>query len=162
MTIDVDFEVNGEKRRVSGEPSDMLLLALRNDLELKGTRHGCATGYCGVCTVLVDGRPIRSCLMTLDAIAGHKVETIEVLENDATGRALMAAFMHEQAGQCGYCLPGILNESKALLKRNAQPTRDEITDALRGHLCRCGAHHRILKAITRAATELASAGGTAA
>jgi nicotinate dehydrogenase subunit A len=154
MAADVEFVVNGESRQVAADPGDMLLLALRNELGLRGTRHGCATGHCGACTVVVDGRTVTSCNTPLEAVAGASVDTIEAFEGDATGRAVLAAFMHDQAGQCGYCLPGILIEAKALLGRNAQPTRNEIAVALDGHLCRCGAHHRILNAIERAAAEL--------
>jgi aerobic-type carbon monoxide dehydrogenase small subunit (CoxS/CutS family) len=103
---------------------------------------------------------VTSCNLPLEAVAGAKVDTIESFEGDRTGHAVLAAFMHDQAGQCGYCLPGILMEAKALLIRNARPTRNEIAHALDGHLCRCGAHHRILNAIERAASELAK--GTSA
>ena len=160
MPEDISFEVNGEARRLTADGNTPLLLALRNDLALRGTRHGCATGYCGACTVLVDGRPMTSCNTPLEAVAGKNVTTIESFEAEPIGQALTAAFIHEQAAQCGYCLPGILIEAKALLARNASPSRAEIASALDEHLCRCGTHHRILDAIERAAATLT--GGQAA
>lgn len=154
MATAIEFEVNGSPRRVDDDGTTSLLLALRNNLEMRGTRHGCATGHCGACTVLIDGRPTTSCNTPLEAVAGLPVETIEGFERDAAGTALLAAFLDEQAGQCGYCLAGILVEAKAFLKTNTSPSRAEIAAALDGHLCRCGAHHRILTAIERAAATL--------
>lgn len=162
MASDIEFEVNGQACRVIGDAAMPLLLVLRNDLDMKATRHGCATGQCGACTVLVGGRPVASCTMPLEAVAGQQIETIEVLQRDMIGKSLLAAILHEQAGQCGYCLAGILVEAKALLKRNAAPARGEIATALDGHLCRCGAHHRILNAVERAAGQLAKGNGDAA
>lgn len=160
MAADIEIKVNGEPSRLTADGASPLLLALRNGLHLRGTRHGCATGHCGACTVLIDNRPTTSCNTPLEAVAGQNVETIEAFERDAIGKALLAAFMHEQAGQCGYCLAGILVEAKALLQQHASPSRAEIAAALDGHLCRCGAHSRILNAIERAAQQLA--GGQAA
>ena len=160
MADTTEFNVNGDARQVAADATSPLLLALRNDLDLRGTRHGCATGNCGACTVLIDGRATTSCNTPIEAVAGKNVETIEALERDATGSALLAAFMHEQAGQCGYCLAGILVEAKALLHRQKSPSRAEIATALDSHLCRCGAHTRILSAIERAAGEL-NGGGAA-
>lgn len=155
MAAHVEINVNGEPRQLTADGNSSLLLALRNDLSLRGTRHGCATGHCGACTVLIDNRPTTSCTTPIEAVAGQNIETIEAFERDAIGKALLAAFMHEQAGQCGYCLAGILVEAKALLQQHASPSRAEIAVALDGHLCRCGAHSRILKAIERAAHQLA-------
>lgn len=154
MAADINFTVNGEQRSVSVDGTTPLLLALRNDLNLRSTRHGCATGHCGACTVLIDGRPTTSCNTPVEAVSGQNVETIENLEEDAVGKALLAAFLDQQAGQCSYCVAGILNEAKGLLARDASPTRAAIAAALDGHLCRCGAHSRILDAIEQAAHEL--------
>lgn len=154
MAVDIECEVNGKTSTLRNEEGMSLLLALRNDLDMRGTRHGCATGNCGACTVLVDGRPMTSCNMPVEAVAGQTVETIEAFENDGVGRTLLATFMREQAGQCGYCLAGILIRAKALLAHNATPARSEIAAALDDHLCRCGAHNRIVTAIERAASQL--------
>ena len=156
----INLTINGRQHSVTVDGATPLLLAVRNDLDLRGTRHGCATGDCGACTVLIDGRPTTSCNTPVDAAAGQRIETIDALEDDAIGRALLAAFLHAQAGQCGYCLAGIVMQAKALLARDASPSRATIATALDGHLCRCGAHHRILDAIERAASELN--GGNAA
>jgi len=150
-----ELEVNGERHQIVGDPSTPLLMVLRNDLGLRATRHGCATGNCGACTVLIDDRAITSCTEPLEAAAGRPIATIEAIENDPIGKALVAAFLTEQAGQCGYCLAGILMQAKALLSRNQKPSRTEIASALDGNLCRCGAHHRILNAIENTAAELA-------
>lgn len=154
-----EFEVNGKPRRVTGDGTSPLLLALRNDLDLKGTRQGCASGHCGACTVLIDGRATQSCITPLEALQGCHVETIEGARTGNSGRELLAAFMKHQAGQCGYCLPGILVEANALLARNPAPDRAAIAIALDGHLCRCGAHNRILDAIGEAASQLATRAG---
>ena len=154
MAAEINFTVNGAPRSVTADGTTPLLLALRNDLNLRSTRHGCATGHCGACTVIVDGRPITSCNTPIEAVAGQVVETVENLEEDAIGKALLTAFIHAQAGQCGYCLAGILVEAKALLARDASPSRATIKTALDGHLCRCGAHNRIVTAIETAAAEM--------
>ena len=154
MATEIEFEVNGGRQRVKEDGATPLLLALRNNLELRGTRHGCATGNCGACTVLVDGRPVTSCNTPVEAVTGLTVETIEGFERDAVGKALLGAFMNEQAGQCGYCLAGILIRAKAFLVNTKSPSRADIAEVLDDHLCRCGAHHRILTAIERAANEL--------
>ena len=154
MATAIEFEVNGTPQRVDDDGATSLLLALRNNLDMRGTRHGCATGLCGASTVMIAGRPTTSCNTPHEAVAGRRVETIEGVERDAAGTALLAAFLSEQAGQCGYCLAGILVEAKAFLAANKSPSRAEIAAALDGHLCRCGAHHRILTAIERAAHAL--------
>lgn len=161
MAAEIEFEVNGEPRRVSGDAAMPLLLALRGTLNMRGTRHGCATGDCGACTVLINGQPTPACITPLAAVAGQRVETIEAFEVDAIGQSLFGAFISEQAGQCAYCLPGILIESKALLAKSPTPSRTEIAAALDGHLCRCGAHQRILNAVEKAAHDLAASGARA-
>jgi nicotinate dehydrogenase subunit A len=154
MTESFSFTVNGRDVTVTAEGSTPLMLALRNDLSLRGTRQGCSEGYCGACTVLVGGRPVTACTLPVEAVAGQPIETIEDFEADAAGKALMAAFMGEQAGQCGYCLSGILMRSKALLRQNDTPTRADVAEALAENFCRCGAHHRIIAAVQRAGARM--------
>lgn len=156
-----EFELNGNLCRLEGKDASSLLLALRGELGMRGTRHGCATGHCGACTVLIDGRAVTSCNTPVEAVAGCRVDTIEGFEQDDAGRALLAAFMQLQAGQCGYCLAGILMKAKALLAQKAQLSRAEIALALDDHLCRCGAHNRILDAIEQAARDLTAKGAAA-
>jgi nicotinate dehydrogenase subunit A len=143
----IEFEVNGRKVRVSAAATVPLLDVLRNELDLKGSRYGCGLEQCGSCMVLVDGAPVYACSQEVGTIAGKRVTTIEGL----AGHPLVQAFLDEQAGQCGYCLSGILISAKALLDRNPTPTREDIVAALDVHLCRCGTHFRILRAVERAA-----------
>jgi nicotinate dehydrogenase subunit A len=139
------LRVNGASRQVQSEPGTPLIYALRNDLGLKGTRFGCGTGHCGACTVVMDGRAVQSCDTPLWAAAGKEITTIEGLGTAATPHALQQAFLDEQAAQCGYCINGILMSVSTLEK----PTEEEILKALERHLCRCGTHVRILRAIKR-------------
>jgi len=141
------LRVNGEDREVPAGPDTPLIYALRNDLGLKGTKFGCGLGVCGACTVLVDGRPVPACETPMWSVAGRSVTTVEGLD---AGK-LREAFLAEQAGQCGYCLSGILVRAAALLAANPSPTADEVRAALDGNLCRCGAHNRIVRAVLRAA-----------
>jgi len=148
--------VNGKSHAVSAEPETALLYVLRNDLKLKGARFGCGLGQCGACTVLVDGKPVQSCDLPLSAAAGKAITTIEGLAPDGELHPLQAAFIAEQAAQCGYCITGIIMAAKALLDVNPRPADAEIRSALKGNLCRCGTHHRILRAIHRAAREMSA------
>ena len=152
--MDIAFTVNGEARNVGGSQNASLLEVLRNHLGLMGTRYGCGLEQCGCCMVLVDGQPAYACTREVGTVAGRAVTTIEGLGTVAEPHPLQRAFLDEQAGQCGYCLSGILISAKALLDRNSNPTRAEIVTALDKHLCRCGAHQRILKAVERAAATL--------
>lgn len=147
--------MNGKSHAVSAEPETPLLYVLRNDLQLKGARFGCGLGQCGACTVLVDGKPVQSCDLPLSAAAGKAITTIEGLAPDGELHPLQAAFIAEQAAQCGYCITGIIMAAKALLDANPRPADAEIRSALKGNLCRCGTHQRILNAIKRAAGEMA-------
>jgi nicotinate dehydrogenase subunit A len=147
----IRLQVNGRAHDVHVEPDGGLLYVLRNDLGLKGTRAGCVEGQCMSCTVLIDGRPQTACMVPVSAVAGQRVETVETLAEEGGVHPLVQAVIDEQAGQCGYCLAGMLMRAKALLDTTAAPTRADIVAALDGHLCRCGAHVRILRAIERAA-----------
>ena len=151
----ITLTVNGKSHAVSAEPETALLYVLRNDLKLKGARFGCGLGQCGACTVLVDGKPVQSCDFPLSTAAGKAITTIEGLAPDGKMHPLQAAFIAEQAAQCGYCVTGIIMAAKALLDANPRPADAEIRSALKGNLCRCCTHHRILRAIRRASEELA-------
>jgi len=151
------LNVNGETRTVdvrdSGEP---LLYVLRNALGLTGAKYGCGLGQCGSCTVIVDGEAVRSCLIPVASLAGRKVTTIEGLGTPDKPHPLQAAFVAEQAAQCGYCVTGMVMTGAALLARKPSVTRDEAQQALAGNLCRCGTHERILRAMLRASLKTAS------
>ena len=154
--MDITFTVNGTAKSVAGPETATLLDILRNQLGLMGTRYGCGLEQCGCCMVLVDGQPIHSCTREVGTVAGKQVTTIEGLGTEAKPHPLQQAFLDEQAGQCGYCLSGILISAKALLDRNPKPSRADIVAALDKHLCRCGSHPRILRAVKRAAASLAN------
>jgi nicotinate dehydrogenase subunit A len=163
LTQNIDLNVNGTRSVVTAEPGTPLIYVLRNDLQLKGTRFGCGTGVCGCCTVLLDGRGIQSCNTPVSAVERREVTTIEGLGEGPGGKAaphpLQQAFVDEQAGQCGYCLTGIIMGAAALLGRNPSPTEAEIRSELDIHLCRCGAYDRILRAIRRASEMMGQRGG---
>ena len=150
----IEFTVNGQARRVSADGGASLLDVLRNQLDLKGTRYGCGQEQCGSCMVLVDGEPAYACNRLVGTVAGRSVTTIEGIGSVAAPHPLQQAFLDEQAGQCGYCLSGIIVSAKALLDRNPSPSRANIVAALDKHLCRCGTHHRILRAVERAVASL--------
>ena len=152
------FTVNGQACSTSPDGRQTLLDYLRNERGLMATRFGCGTESCGACMVLIDGQPSYACTAAVDSIAGKAVTTLEGIGSPAAPHPLQQAFLDEQAGQCGYCLSGIIISAKALLDRSPDPTRAEIAAALDRHLCRCGAHARILKAVTRAAAVLREAG----
>ena len=151
----LEFTLNGAavSLDVPGEVLDdaSLLLVLRGPFGLSGPRFGCGAEQCGCCMVLVDGRPVPSCTLALQAVAGRSVVTAEGLGTPASPHPLQAAFLAEQAGQCGWCLPGILVSAAALLAADPDPDDGAIRSALDPHLCRCGSHNRILRAVKRAA-----------
>jgi nicotinate dehydrogenase subunit A len=147
----IELTVNQKRLRVGAAETTPLLDVLRNELDMKGSRYGCGLEQCGSCMVLVDGEPVFSCSREVGTIAGRRVTTIEGLGGT---HPLQLAFLEEQAGQCGYCLSGIIMSAKALLDRNPSPTRDDIVAALDKHLCRCGAHPRIIRAVAKAAAAL--------
>ena len=151
MPDPVDFVVNGRKVGLAVEPTTPLLAVLRNAFGLSGSRFGCGLEQCGACMVLLDGEPIYACTREVGTVAGKQVITVEGLANGESLHPLQQAFLAEQAGQCGYCLSGILISAKALLDRNPRPSRADIVAALDKHLCRCGAHNRIIRAVERVA-----------
>jgi len=153
----IDLTLNGKPAAVEAEAAATLLDVLRGDLGLMGARFGCGLGQCGACTVLVDGRPANACAVEAASLAGKAVTTLEGLGTPEAPHPLQAAFLELQAGQCGYCLSGILMSAKALLDHNPAPTRAEIAAALNGHLCRCGVHNRILDAVALAASRMVAA-----
>ena len=145
------LRVNGRALTVEAwDPEQPLLYALRGPLGLPGTKFGCGLGQCGACTMLVDNRVERACLMPVSRAAGRAVTTIEGLGTPEKPDPIQAAFIAEQAAQCGYCTSGMIMSAKALLARTPKPTVDQVKQALAGHLCRCGAHTRILRAVLRA------------
>ena len=148
------MHLNGQPREVAADPETPLLYVLRNDLGLTGTKFGCGLGQCGACTVLVDGQPVRSCMLPLQAVAGQRVTTIEGLGSPEHPHPLQAAFIEEQAVQCGYCTPGIVMTAKAILDRTPRPTEAQLREALAEVLCRCGTHDRVIRAVLRAAATL--------
>ncbi len=150
----VVLKVNDREYRLDVDPKTPLIYVLRNELGLKGTRYGCGLEQCGCCMVLIDGEPVYACTRAVESAAGCEIATVESLGGEAAAHPLQQAFLEEQAGQCGYCLSGILISAKALLDRNPAPNRAEIVAALDSHLCRCGAHQRIIRAVERAAAVL--------
>ncbi len=152
------LQVNGVSRAVDVEPDTPLLYVLRGDLALHGPRFGCGLAQCGACTVIMDGRAIRSCVTPVSSAAGRKVTTLEGLGSMDKPHPIQRAFIEEQAAQCGYCINGMIMTSKALLDRKPKPSDREIRQALAGNLCRCGTHQRILRAVKRAAVLMAKGG----
>jgi nicotinate dehydrogenase subunit A len=150
----VDLIVNGKSVHVRADGTTPLLQVLRNELELRGSRFGCGTEQCGACMVLIDGEPAFSCTRSIESVAGKRVTTVEGLASGGSLSPLQQAFVDEQAGQCGYCLAGILISAAALLARNPRPSRSEIAAALDRHLCRCGVHNRIMRAVARAGASI--------
>ena len=150
MSEGYDLVVNGRSVHVDAREATPLLAVLRETLGLRGTRFGCGNEQCGACTVLIDGASAFACTRTIETVAGKSVTTIEGVARDGAPHPLQQAFLDEQAGQCGYCLSGILMAAFALLARNPRPSRLEIIAALDPHLCRCGMHNRVIRAVQRA------------
>ncbi|MEX6506701.1 (2Fe-2S)-binding protein [Jiella sp. M17.18] len=145
------FTVNDKPVSTETAPDTPLLYVLRNELELNGAKFGCGLGQCGACTVLLDGQAIFSCLTPLAAIEGRKVTTLEGLGTIDNPGPVQAAFIEEQAAQCGYCIPGMIMRTQGMLNENPSPSEEEIREHLNTNLCRCGTHMRILRAARRAA-----------
>lgn len=151
----ISLKVNGRARAVDTDPSTPLLYVLRDDLGLKGPRFGCGMAQCGACTVIMDGETLRSCSVPVTAARNRSVTTLEGLGTTARPHPLQKAFIEEQAGQCAYCINGMIMSAKVLLDKNPNPTDTEIKQVLDGNLCRCGSHLRIVRAIKRAARQKA-------
>ena len=151
MTQKFTLNVNGKTHTVDADPDMPLLYALRDDIGLNNPKFGCGLAQCGACTVLLEGKPVRSCVTPLSAAAKGRITTIEGLGNLEKLHPLQKAFIDEQAAQCGYCTNGMIIVAADLLNRNPRPTEAEIRGALNGNLCRCGSHNRIVRAIMRVA-----------
>ncbi len=144
------INVNGVARPIDATSERTLLSVLRDDLDLPGTKYGCGEGQCGACTVLVDGKSVRSCQTPVGSVEGKQITTIEGLEQERTLHPLQQAFLDDDAMQCGYCTPGMIMSAASLLRRNPNPSRQEIVRYMEGNICRCGAYSRIVAAIQRA------------
>jgi nicotinate dehydrogenase subunit A len=155
--IMIRLTVNGRNHDIDAAPDTALLYVLRNDLELNGPKYGCGLGECGTCAVLIDGVAARSCVIPVEGCTGRDIVTLEGLGSRERPDPVQAAFIAEQAAQCGYCLNGMIMSTKALLLRSPRPTEAEVHEALRYNLCRCGAHIEILRAAMRAAGHVAEA-----
>lgn len=145
----LELNINGQPRTLHSELQTPFIYVLRNELGLMGTKQGCSQGQCGACTILVNGKALRACETATETLIGKDIITIEGLKESL----LQDAFIAEQAAQCGYCISGILMRAAALLKSKPKPSRDDIKTALNDHLCRCGSHNRIIKAIQRASQD---------
>jgi aerobic-type carbon monoxide dehydrogenase small subunit (CoxS/CutS family) len=151
LTPPIELTVNGQLHKLHASPDTAVLMVLRQDLNLLGTRIGCTEGHCGACTALLDGKPVQTCNLPLWSIAGRTITTVEALTVKGQPGPVQTAFLEEQAGQCGYCVNGIMITVTAMLALSPPATRAEIVATLdERHLCRCGAHPRILRAVDRA------------
>jgi len=155
MSEPFTLDINGDVRTVTVESGTPLLYVLRNDFGLSGPRFGCGLSQCGACTVHLDGRAARSCVLPVNAAAGRKVTTLEGIGTADKLHPLQRAFIAEQAAQCGYCANGMIMTAKALLDRTPRPTEAQVRKALGANLCRCGTHNRIVRAVLRASKEAA-------
>ena len=154
----IRFSINQQQREVAVDPDVPLLYVLRNDLGLRGTKFGCGLAQCGSCTVIVAGKAVRACVVPVGAVAGQEVISIEGLGSPERPHPLQAAFIEEQAAQCGYCTPGIIMTAKAFLDQTPRPTEAQVKQALAGNLCRCGTHLRVVQAVMRAAASMRGGG----
>jgi len=148
----ISLQVNNQHRVVETDPTTPLLYVLRNDLQLHGPKFGCGLGQCGACTVIMEGRAIRSCTTPASAAQNRNITTLEGLGSLEHPHPLQKAFIDEQAAQCAYCMNGMILAAKALLDTNPHPSDDQIRQALNGNLCRCGSHLRVIRAVKRAAS----------
>jgi aerobic-type carbon monoxide dehydrogenase small subunit (CoxS/CutS family) len=156
------LKVNGLTHQVDAEADTPLLYVLRDDLKLNAAKFGCGLGQCGSCTVIVDGKAVLSCVTPLLLLEGKQVTTLEGLGTISTPAPIQRAFMEEQAAQCGYCIAGMMMRAQALLQRNPKPTDEQIRSELEPHLCRCGTHMRILRAVHRASRLMDTADASSA
>ncbi|MEE8583949.1 MAG: (2Fe-2S)-binding protein [Acidobacteriota bacterium] len=146
-----ELQINRSRMRIDADPQQSLLDVLRDQVGLTGAKYGCGEGQCGACTVLVDGKAVRSCITPVEAADGKAVTTIEGLEQNGTLHPLQQAFLEAGALQCGYCTPGMILSGVALLKTNPQPSQAEIVEFMNGNVCRCGTYARIIRAVSQAA-----------
>ena len=153
-----ELHVNGNKLRIDADTDRSLLSVLRDDLDLTGSKYGCGEGQCGACTVLIDGQATRSCITKIGAAAGKKITTIEGIEKNGRLHPLQEAFLEADALQCGYCTPGMIMSSVALLSKNPNPSELEIVRFMEGNVCRCGTYPRIVTAIRKAAQSMKGSG----
>ncbi len=153
MNGTIRFRLNGKPVALTADPARRLLWALRTELDLIGTKYGCGIGACGSCTVVVDGKAVRSCQASLESVQGKHVLTIEGLERDGRLHPLQEAFVEHGALQCGYCTPGMIMNAYALLQAQPHPSRAAIAEAMEHNLCRCGTYQRVLAAIETASTK---------
>lgn len=158
----ITLKVNGQDHRIDADPDTPLLYVLRDELNLNAAKFGCGLGQCGACTVMLDGKAVLSCVTPLILLEGKQVTTLEGLGTPAAPAPIQRAFMDEQAAQCGYCIAGMMMRAQALLQRNPKPTDDQIRAELAPHLCRCGTHMRILRAVKRAARLIEATGSAPA
>jgi aerobic-type carbon monoxide dehydrogenase small subunit (CoxS/CutS family) len=154
MEKNITFSVNGKQVVIRTDPDRMLLWILRSDLGLTGTKHSCGEGFCGSCTVLVDGEPVLSCQHPVGDVEGKTITTIEGLAGEEGLHPLQESFLGHNALQCGFCTPGMILRSYHLIQNNPDPTSKDIKEALEGHLCRCGTYNRIIEAVQSAARVL--------
>src|SRR5450432_3961823 len=158
----VSLNVNGQEFTVDVDPDTPLLYVLREDLQLNAAKFGCGLGQCGACTVIVDGKAVLSCVTPLLLLEGKQVTTLEGLGTIEAPAPIQRAFMEEQAAQCGYCIAGMMMRAQALLQKNPKPTDEQIRSELEPHLCRCGTHMRILRAVHRASRLMDTADASSA
>jgi aerobic-type carbon monoxide dehydrogenase small subunit (CoxS/CutS family) len=158
MKNTIVFDLNGKAVHVTADPGRMLLWVLRSDLGLTGAKHSCGEGFCGACTVLVDGEAVLSCQYPITALEGKEVLTIEGLAKNGDLHPLQAAFIQHNALQCGFCTPGMILKAHELLQNNPDPSETEIAEALEGNLCRCGSYNRIILAVQAASRSLKGGG----
>src|SRR5437763_7456114 len=151
FSMAISLKVNGAEHQVTADPDTPLLYVLRNDLALNGAKFGCGLAQCGACTVLIDGRSVRSCVTEIGSIGAAEITTIEGLGTIEHPHALQRAFIAEQAAQCGYCISGMIMSAKELLDHTPRPSEPEVRQALAANLCRCGTHGRIIRAVLRTA-----------
>ncbi len=154
MSGEIELRVNGVKHKVEAEPDRMLLGVLRDELALTGSKYGCGEGQCGACTVVLDGRAVRSCRIALTDCADKPITTIEGLAHDGKLHPLQQAFLDVGALQCGYCTAGMIMNAYALLAKRPAPSRQQLVQAMEGNICRCGTYQRILRAIDQAVNSL--------
>jgi aerobic-type carbon monoxide dehydrogenase small subunit (CoxS/CutS family) len=158
MAVISELNVNGAKRRIEVDADRSLLSVLRDDLDLTGSKYGCGEGRCGACTVIIDGKAVRSCVTAVGECAEKQVTTIEGLEKDGKLHPLQEAFLQVGAMQCGYCTPGMIMSGAALLSKTPDPTSQDIVKSMDGNICRCGTYGRIILAVQKAAEALKGGG----